>query len=119
MIPFDFASRFLKKNENKRLFCPYLVDKILDKTHCKDKIKKRKNQNESKGTFANINRSHSSHSEADTRTILHAFSCVQSVIKVIYVQANDTDAVAILVAYMPNFLEINSNELDLTLVAYL
>ena len=99
------------------------MDEILDKAYYKDKIvvvtRNEKIKMNLKGTFANINMSHSSHSEAYTRIILHAFPCVQSVIKVIYVQANDTNVVAILVAYMPNFLEINSDELGLTLVAYL
>ena len=68
----------------------------------------------------NINMSDSSHSEADTRIILCDFSCVHSSLKDIYVQTNDTVVVVILVAYMPDFLEIElCPELDLTLVAYL
>ena len=31
-FPSDFASDFLRKIENKRVFYPYLVDKILEKT---------------------------------------------------------------------------------------
>ena len=70
--------------------------------------------------LANINMSDSSHSEADTRIIFCGFSCVHSSLKDIYVQTNDTDVVVILVAYMPDFLEIElCLELDLTLVAYL
>ena len=46
-----------------------------------------------KGTLANINMSNSSNSEADTSIILHVFSCVQSGLKYIYVQTNDTDVV--------------------------
>ena len=37
-FPSDFASNFLRKNENKRVFYPYLVDKILEKAYYKDKI---------------------------------------------------------------------------------
>ena len=70
--------------------------------------------------------SDSSHSEADTRIILHVFSCVHNGLKGIYVRTNDTDVVVILVAYMSDLLGIYSNvrvsvclELDLALVAYL
>ena len=62
-----------------------------------------------KGTLANINMSDSSHLEADTRIIHHVFSRVHSGPKYIYVRTNDTDVVVILVAYMPDFLEIDSN----------
>ena len=34
----NFASNFLRKNDNKRVFYPYLVDKILEKAYYKDKI---------------------------------------------------------------------------------
>ena len=34
----DFASNVLRKNENKRVFYPYLVDKILEKTYYKNRI---------------------------------------------------------------------------------
>ena len=61
-----------------------------------------------KGMLANINMSDSSHSETDTRIILHVFSSVYSSLKDIYVRANDMDVV-ILVAYMSDFLEIDSN----------
>ena len=32
-FPSDFASNFLRKNENKRVFYPYLVDEILEKAY--------------------------------------------------------------------------------------
>ena len=112
-FPSDFASDFLRKNENKRMFCPYLVDKILEKVYYKDKIvvvtSNEKIEMNLKGTLANINMSDSSHSEADARIILHVFSCVHSGLKDIYVRTNGTDVVVILVAYMPDFLEIDSN----------
>ena len=53
--------------------------------------------------------SDSSHSEADRRIILHVFSCIHSALKDIYVQTNETDVMVILLAYMPDFLEIDSN----------
>ena len=37
-FPSDFASNFLRENENKRLFSPYFVDKTLEKAYYKDKI---------------------------------------------------------------------------------
>ena len=37
-FPSDFASNFLRENENKRLFYPYLVGKTLEKAYYKDKI---------------------------------------------------------------------------------
>ena len=94
------------------MFYPYLVDKILEKACYKDKIvvltRNEKIEMNLKGTLANINMSDSSHSEAaDTRIIFHFFSCVHNGLKYIYVQTNDTDVVAILVAYMPDFLEID------------
>ena len=54
-------------------------------------------------------KSDSSQSEADMRIILHVFSFVHSGVKDIYVRTNDMDVVVILVAYMPDFLEIDSN----------
>ena len=95
------------------VFYPYLVDEILEKAYYKDKIvvvrrieKIKINLN---GALANINMSDSSHSEADTRIVLHVFPCVHSGLKDIYVRANDMDIVVIVVAYMPDFLEIYSN----------
>ena len=61
-----------------------------------------------KGTLASMNIFDSSHSEADVRIILHVFFCVHSGLKDIYVRTNDMDVV-ILVAYMSDFLETNSN----------
>ena len=46
-------------------------------------------------TLPNINMSASSHSETDTRIILHVFSCVHNSLKGVYVRTNDTDVVAI------------------------
>ena len=89
------------------------MDEILEKAYYKDKIvvvrrieKIKINLN---GALANINMSDSSHSEADTRIVLHVFPCVHSGLKDIYVRANDMDIVVIVVAYMPDFLEIYSN----------
>ena len=62
-----------------------------------------------KGTLANINMSDSSHSQADSRIILHVFSFVHSGLNDIYVQTNDTDIAVVLVAYMPDVLELHSN----------
>ena len=62
-----------------------------------------------RGTLPNINMSDSSHSVADTRIILHVFSCVHNGLKGVYVRTNDTDVVATWVAYMPGSLEIDSN----------
>ena len=95
------------------MFYPYLVDKILEKAYYKDKMvfltRNEEIEMHLKGTLANINMSDSSHLEADTRIILHVFSRVHSGLKYIYVRTNDTDVVVILVAYMPDFLEIDSN----------
>ena len=55
--------------------------------------------------------SDSPHSEVDTRVILHVSSCVHSGLKYIYVWTNDTDVLVILVAYVPDFLDIDSNVL--------
>ena len=52
--------------------------------------------------------SNCSHPEADTKIILHVFSCIQSGMKDIYVHLIDTDIVVILVEYMPDFLKINN-----------
>ena len=74
-FPSDFASNFLRKNENKRMFYPYLVDEILEKAYYKDKIvvltRNEKIKMNLKGTLANINMSDFSHSEADTRKRKH------------------------------------------------
>ena len=89
------------------------MNKLLEKAYYKNKIvfvvRNEKIEMNLKGTLANINMSDSSHSEADTRLILHVFSCVHSGLKDIYVQTNDTDIAVILVAYMPDVLEIDSN----------
>ena len=112
-FPSDFASNFLRKNENKCVLYPYLVDKLLEKAYCKDKFvvvtRNEKIEMNFKGTLANINMSDSSHSEADTRKILHIISCVHSGLKDIYVRTIDTDVVVISAVYMPDFLEIDSN----------
>ena len=112
-FPSDFASNFLRKNESKRVFSPCLVDKILEKAYYKGKVvvvtRNEKIEMNLKVTLANINISDSSHSAADARIILHVFSSVHGGLKGIYVRANDTDVVVILIAYMPDFLEIDSN----------
>ena len=106
------------------------MDKILEKAYCKDKIvvvtKNEKIEMNLKGTLANINMCDSSHSEVDTRIILHLFSCVHSGLKDIYVRSNDTDVVLILVTYMPDVRKLiamcespSCLGLDFTLVAYL
>ena len=114
-FPSDFASNFLRKNENKHVVYSYLVDKILEKPYCKDKIivvtRNEKIEMNLHGTLANTNMSDSSHSEADTRTILYVFSFVRSSLKDIYMRTNDTDVIVILVAYMSDFLEVDSNVL--------
>ena len=113
VFPSDFASNFLRKNKHKRVFYPYLVDKILEKAYYKDKIvvvtRNEKIEMNLKGMLTNVNMSDSSHSEANTRIILHVFSCVHSGLKDIYMRTNVTDVVVILVTYMPDFLEIDSN----------
>ena len=53
--------------------------------------------------------SDSSHSEAGTKIIFHVSSYVHSGLKDIYVRKNDTNVVVILVAYMLDLLEIDSN----------
>ena len=109
----DFALNFLRNNENKRAFYFYLVDKILEKAYYKDKVvvvtRNEKIEMNLKGKLANTNMSDSSHSEADTRIILHVFSCAHSSLKDICMRTNDTDVVVIFVAYMPDVLEIDSN----------
>ena len=89
------------------------MDKILGKTYYKDRIVVvTRNENieiNLKSTLKNTNMSDSSHSEADRRIILHVFSCIHSALKDIYVQTNDTDVMVILLVYMPDFLEIDSN----------
>ena len=69
----------------------------------------KKNGMNLKGTLANANMSDSFHSEIDTRILLHVFSYVHSGLTDIYVRKNDTDVVVILVAYMPDFLKVDSN----------
>ena len=92
------------------------MDKILEKAYYKDKIvvvtRNQKIEMNLKGTLANINMSDSLYSEADTRIILHVFCCVHSGLKDTYVRTIDTDVVVILVAYMPDFLEIGGNVLS-------
>ena len=95
------------------MFYPYLLNKILEKAYYKGKIvvvtRNEKIEMNLKGTLASINMSDSSHSEPDTRIILHVFFCIHSGLKDIYVRTNDIDVVVIWVAYMPDFLEIDSN----------
>ena len=95
------------------MFYPYLLNEILEKAYYKGKIvvvtTNEKMDMSLNGTLASINMSDSSHSEADTRIILHVFSCIHSGLKDIYVRINYIDAVVIWVAYMPDFLEIDSN----------
>ena len=97
----DSASNFLRANENKPVFYPYSVDKILARAYYKDKIvvvtRNEKVEMTLKGTLAKINMPYSSHSEVDTRIILHVFFCVHTGLECIYVRTNDTDFVAILV----------------------
>ena len=97
--------------EGKCAFYLYLVDKILGKAYYKDNIvvviRNEKIEMSLKGTLVNINMSDSSHSKADTSINLHVFSCVHCGLKDIYVRTNDMDVVVILVAYMPDFLEIS------------
>ena len=62
-----------------------------------------------KDALANTNITDSSHSEADTRVILHVFSCVCSGLKEIHVRTSDKDVTESLVTYMHDFLEIDSN----------
>ena len=87
------------------------MDKILGKAYCKDNIvvviRNEKIEMSLKGTLVNINMSDSSYSKADTSINLHVFSCVHCGLKDIYVRTNDMDVVVILVAYMPDFLEIS------------
>ena len=68
---------FVFSYESKRVFCPYLVYKILGKACYKDKIvavtRNEKIEMNLKGTLANINIPDSSNSETDTRIILHVF----------------------------------------------
>ena len=86
---------------------------MLEKAYYKEKIvvvtRNEKTKMNLKGMLANINMSDSSHSEPDKKIILYIFSYVHSGLKDIYVQANDMNVVAILVAYMPDSLEIDSN----------
>ena len=86
------------------------MEKILEKACYKDKIvvmaRNEKIEMNLKGTLANINISDPSHSEADINIILHVLSFVHNILKDIYLRTN---AVVILVAYMPDFLEIDSN----------
>ena len=95
------------------MFYPYLLNKILEKAYYKGKIvvvtRNERIEMNLKGTLASINMSDSSHSEPDTRIILHVFSCIHSGLKDIYVRTNYIDVVVIWVAYMPDFLEIDSN----------
>ena len=97
----DSASNFLRANENKPVFYPYSVDKILERAYYKDKIvvvtRNEKVEMTLKGTLAKINMPYSSQSEVDTRIILHVFFCVHTGLECIYVRTNDTDFVAILV----------------------
>lgn len=101
----DFASNVLRKNESNRVFYVSLVHKILEKACYKDKIlvitRNEKIQMNLKGTLAHINIL----SGLDNSLCL--FLCSQRYKG--YLRANDTDAVVILVPYLPDFLEINSN----------
>lgn len=111
-FPSDFASNFLRQNENKRVFYPYLVDKIVEGLYYKEKtVVATKNESiimNLEGTLADVTMPESSHPEADTRIILHVISCIENGIKDIYIRTNDTDVVVLLVAYMPKFLEIGN-----------
>ena len=46
--------------------------------------------------------------EADSRIILHISNCIQTVSINVYVLANNTDVVALLMAFIPDFLKINA-----------
>ena len=46
--------------------------------------------------------------EADSRIILHISNCIQTVSINVYVRANNTDVVALLMAFIPDFLKINA-----------
>ena len=61
------------------------------------------------GSMADVDMRDCSHPKADTRIILHVLNCLQSGTREIYVRTNDTDVVVLLVAYMPNFVNINNN----------
>ena len=70
VFPSDFASNFLRKNKHKRVFYPYLVDKILEKAYYKDKIvvvtRNEKIEMNLKGMLTNINMSDSSNSDSSS-----------------------------------------------------
>ena len=107
--PSDFASNFLRKNENKRVYYPYLVENIVEKSYYKEKIivgtKGEEIIMNLESSLRKITMSNCSHPEAIQKSY---FSCIQSGMKDIYVSSNDTDVVVILVAYMPDFLKINN-----------
>ena len=112
-FPLTLHQIFYERMKTNKVFYPYLVKKMLEKAYYKEKIvvvtRNEKTKMNLKGMLANINMSDSSHSEPDKKIILYIFSYVHSGLKDIYVQANDMNVVAILVAYMPDSLEIDSN----------
>ena len=61
-----------------------------------------------RGSMADITMSTCTHPEADTRIILHVLSCIEYGLKDVYIRTNDTDVVVILIAYMPDFLQADS-----------
>ena len=112
-FPLTLHQIFYERMKTNKVFYPYLVKKMLEKAYYKEKIvvvtRNEKTKMNLKGMLANINMSDSSHSEPDKKIILYIFSYVHSGLKDIYVQANDMNVVAILVVYMPDSLEIDSN----------
>ena len=111
-FPSDFASNFLRKNENKRVYYPDLIVKLVEKWYYKSKIiiatKGEEIVTNLEGSLEEIMMPSCSHPKADTRIILDVFSCIENGMKDIYIRTNDTDVVVILVAYMPDFLKTNN-----------
>ena len=112
-FPNDFSTDFLRTTENKRAFYPFLVELILDQCHFHSKIvvatKEEKVITNLEGTLAEIEMPDCFHPEADTRIILHVIDCIERGILRIYVRTNDTDVVVLLVAFMPDFLDIRDD----------
>ena len=47
--------------------------------------------------------------EADSRIILHVSNCIQMILINVYVRKNDTGEIILLVAFTPDFLQVNTS----------
>ena len=103
-----------------------MVDKIVEGPYFKDRIvlvtKEERIDMNLEGMLPDITMPESSHPEADTRIILHVLSCIENGLTDIYIRTVDTDIVVLLVAYVPDFIELcgvgsNTNFISVNTIA--